>query len=106
MQANKYYILDKDNNPVLSNRLEWSEYIKDNVGIVERTDIGGNMVTTRFSGLNYKLYYDTEPHIFQTDVYGPDDEGYDLTFSSTWQGAEETHRQMVSQLIEQLKIEV
>lgn len=103
---NKYYILDKDKKPIPATMLEWAYWMRDNSSKVVRTELNDNLVSTVFRGLNYKFVDDDKPEIFETMVFGPNDEEYAIIRTSTWEEAEAAHNAIVTQLKHDLKIDV
>lgn len=72
----KWYILDKENKPVLSTSEGWYKWISDNNGFpirIDYTQVSDKVyVSTIFLGLNHN-FGEGPPILFETMIFGFDD---------------------------------
>ena len=101
------YILDEHNNVVqvrASSTTEWALWMedrkKDNRTVkkdILKTAKGDRLVSTVFLGMNYNLTNEGPPVVFETMVFGDEDEEYCQRYC-TWDAALEGHKEVVERL--------
>lgn len=107
MTKHSYYILNEENIPVpTENALTWSKWCGGKDRDVKREWVGQNMVFTQFTGLNHRIIGEGEPLVFETDVWGVNDERFNVRRCSTWEEASKQHDEVVNELKQQMKEEI
>lgn len=95
MRADKYYILDKDRQPVhVEDVLEWAQWFETAKRSVSLDKIGDVRISTVFLGLNHR-FGPGPPLVFETMIFGGKHDGYTVRCSS-WEEAEWQHAEAVS----------
>lgn len=95
-KRNKHWILDKDNRtPIPVDLLTWAKWIDK----AKNRDVGderirGVRVSTVFLGLDHNFDEQGEPLIFETMIFGGDEDGY-CERCSTWEQAVQMHARAV-----------
>lgn len=90
----QYYILE-GKEPVLADMMTWGKWFQDNDRSVAMTKLPGDIsVSTVFLGIDHN-WGEGSPHLFETMVFGGDDDGY-CERTSTWAMAEKNHEYVVS----------
>lgn len=90
------YRLD-NHTPVKTNDLDaWVDWFQNADRRVARTTVGDAVICTDFLGLDHQ-YGDGPPLLFETMVFGGEFD-QDMTRCSTWDQAEQQHRDMVYKL--------
>lgn len=97
MRRRKYYIL-KDKIPIVVDDLfEWAKNMGDiSNTVVKKTVIGETEVSTVFLGVDYQCF-NGPPLLFETMIFGGEFD-QDVVRCSTWEQAEEQHRDRVYKL--------
>lgn len=100
MKTGKYYILDKNNNPVeVEDVIEWARSFDRETRVVKKTTTSHNhFVSTVFLGLDHS-WVEGVVHLFETMIFSEDKDvdEYQERYS-TWQEAEEGHDKIVAEL--------
>lgn len=100
MKTGKYYILDKNNNPVeVEDVIEWARSFDRETRVVKKTTTSHNhIVSTVFLGLDHS-WVEGVVHLFETMIFSEDKDvdEYQERYS-TWQEAEEGHDKIVAEL--------
>ncbi|MFZ6767869.1 hypothetical protein ACO0LM_12385 [Undibacterium sp. Di26W] len=94
MQAKKYYILDADNKtPKPVNILDWTYWMLKAKRVVAKYDHDDVLVSTIFTG-KLELSKQGTPYFFETLIFTDTETGTAQRYS-TWQDAENGHRDIV-----------
>lgn len=92
MRNSNYYILDKNRNvKVVKDFLEWARWMETGDRRVDFTLVAGRYeVSTVFLGLNYNLFNEGDPILFETMVFTKDDKS--ITGRNNCFGIQERYR--------------
>ena len=95
-----YYKLDENKNVIPSSLEEWSNFIENklpsNYWIVDQETVDGYRVSTVFIGLCHNFDpYSKVPIVFETMIFDHDDKSVYQRRYSTWNEAEEGHKEAV-----------
>jgi len=98
----RYYILDAGNQPVRErDPIAWARWMHQTNRAVARTQVGKLNVSTIFLGLDHRFLDDGPPILFETMVFGSDDDM--MRRYCTWDDAEAGHNVLVKQLRARVK---
>lgn len=82
--------------------LTWGKSIGNTRSKVRRTYVGGKMISTRFLGINYNMFTEGKPILFETMVFSDTDsvqrQYLAVTRCSTWREALKMHRDAVAKV--------
>jgi hypothetical protein len=79
--------------------MKWAHWFETADRRVAETIVDGKRVSTVFIGLDHQ-FGDGDPLIFETMIFGDDNDGEYQTRCATWEEAEEMHRVAVASLTE------
>ena len=82
---------------------EWARWFDANKRRVGRTEICDHTVSTVFLGIDHNFTSEGPPILFETAVFGPDDEVIDMLRCATYEQAEAQHEQVVAEWREKLE---
>lgn len=92
-----FYILDADREPVEVDALTWALWFDHFPNRrVARTKIGPMVVSTVFMGMNHSYYRDSPPLLYETMVFGSDEDEKGCYRTYTWDGAVAQHNSVVA----------
>lgn len=93
----KYYTLDANHQPVETDLHGWGRMLDDRKGRTVGVDeVNGLRVSTVFLGMNHNYDADGPPLLFETMVFGGEDEP--MWRYSTWDEAQAGHQRVVDAL--------
>lgn len=95
-----YYLLDVNKKPYpVYNHLEFAKlYRNDSSRIVEQTTLLGDVkVSTVFLGIDHSFLLEDEPVLFETMVFGGEEDMYCQRYA-TWDAAAQGHKRVCQQL--------
>jgi len=92
-----HYILDGQKPVKCDDLFRWAEFMGHANRTVDFTRIGKSEVSTVFLGADHNFSLRGDPILFETMVFGGSFDG-DGQRASTWEQAEEIHRQMVKRV--------
>jgi len=101
MMSDKYILKDKTPVPC-PDLMEWAEWFEKGNRRVAQTTIGKLRVSTVFLGLDHSFDPKGPPLLFETMVFGDDDDGEICERCSTWEQAKKQHEKICA-LIEKGK---
>lgn len=82
-----FYKLDEENNAVKCEVEEWGAALEKASRIVKQDTIGNVQISTVFLGIDNNICFDdSEPHLFETMIFGGEHNDYQ-TRCSTWDQA-------------------
>lgn len=98
----RYYILDEENHPVATDMLTWGRFFEDfNNRVVGYTEITSELyVSTVFLGIDHRHSFmgDGPPILFETMIFGADDDETYCRRYATWDDAKTGHDVIVRKL--------
>lgn len=90
---NGQYILEGKIPKKIDDLHEWAKSFESQNRTVAKTNIGEILISTVFLGLDHQ-YGEGDPLLFETMVFGIDDDEYQERYS-TWEQAEEGHNKAI-----------
>ena len=91
----RYYKLDGKIPVPMDDVRAWAAWLEKADRRVANTHVGDLRVSTVFLGLDHSFGESREPMIFETMIFGMDDDSYQIR-SSTWELALEEHEKAVT----------
>lgn len=97
----KYYILDEEHRPIRArDAVEWAKFFENTTNrIVDWTQINSQVeVSTIFIGIDHRILGSGPPILFETMVFGADDDSGEMARYSSWDDAVAGHSAIVKRL--------
>lgn len=89
----------KQSSQTGTNNIEWAKWFENVENrIVKKTTIRDIEVSTVFLGLDHSFFSDKKPILFETMIFGGEQEGYQERYS-TWAEAEEGHQKACEMVV-------
>jgi hypothetical protein len=90
-----YYVLDGHVPRPVENGLDWAQFFERGDRIVQQETLSSGLwLSTVFLGIDHRVPFDGPPLLFESMVFDPDGVSIDMERCSTWEEAEEQHREL------------